>query len=681
MIDSRRVSLPALLLACALGPAARAAEAPDSEAPEDEAQRIEAPVERIEVRSDADEVASLDPTAFATVIRAADFAGRVTSLPELLRETVGVQVQNLGSGFSTVSIRGSTAEQVVVYLDGVPLNRALGGGVNLADLPLAQIESIEIYRGGAPAALMAASIGGAIVINTRRPEGDPLRSLSVSFGSFDTTEAVLSVSGARNRLQYFVGLDGRVSNGDFTFLDDNGTPQEGSDDGRTHRVNNDFTRIHFTGRAGTMIGERTRLTITGDLFRREQGVPGLSANQSETARLESTRLLGRAEVERPGLLGGRLLLSGALDYTRFDEAFDDQAGDIGLAPAQKTDNRIESSGAEFGAVVIASRHQALSFRASRRRETADLEDELLREPDLGKATRTTLAVTLEDQFDFAGGRLILNPSLRYERWDNGFEDGAGTGVIPMSLEERDSETTGRIGLRFGIREGLTLKANAGRFLRLPDFTELFGDRGSVLGNPALVPESGRTLDIGIEARRLRPGRIIRRARLEVSLFETAADNLILFIPNSQNTVVARNISRARVRGGEFNLTLALGSRFTGGINATLQRAVNKSGDTYDGNLLPGRPREEISTDAGLRLGRGRLSYRFTYIGENFVDRQNTESEALEERYLHDLGYRVDLPHGLQATVEIKNLTDDENVDVARFPLPGRSLHGRLTWRF
>ncbi|MEE9291397.1 MAG: TonB-dependent receptor, partial [Acidobacteriota bacterium] len=222
---------------------------------------------------------------------------------------------------------------------------------------------------------------------------------------------------------------------------------------------------------------------------------------------------------------------------------------------------------------------------------------------------------------------------------------------------------------------------AGRFLRLPDFIELFGNRGSVLGNPALLPESGRTLDIGLEARRLEPGRVVRRARIEISLFETIADDLIQFIPNSQSTVVARNISRARVRGGELSLSLALGARFTGGLNATLQRAVDESGSVYDGNLLPGRPREEISADAGLRLGRGRLSYRFTYVGENFVDQQNTGSEALEERYLHDLGYRIDLPHGLQATVEIKNITDDENVDVARFPLPGRSYHGRLTWRF
>src|SRR5207245_10126139 len=89
----------------------------------------------------------------ATVIRAEDFADRVTTVPELLREAVGVQVQSLGGDFATVSIRGSTAEQVMVYLDGVPLNRALGGSVNLADPPPRQIESIAIQRGFTPASL------------------------------------------------------------------------------------------------------------------------------------------------------------------------------------------------------------------------------------------------------------------------------------------------------------------------------------------------------------------------------------------------------------------------------------------------------------------------------------------------------------------------------------------------
>ncbi|HEX9427663.1 MAG TPA: TonB-dependent receptor plug domain-containing protein, partial [Candidatus Polarisedimenticolia bacterium] len=102
------------------------------------------PVERVTVNGQGETAAPLDPTAFATVIHAEDFADRLTSVEELMREAVGVSVQSLGGAYATVSVRGSTAEQVVVYLDGVPLNRALGGAVNLADLSLSQVESIEI---------------------------------------------------------------------------------------------------------------------------------------------------------------------------------------------------------------------------------------------------------------------------------------------------------------------------------------------------------------------------------------------------------------------------------------------------------------------------------------------------------------------------------------------------------
>ncbi|MBI1950233.1 MAG: hypothetical protein HYS34_02585, partial [Acidobacteria bacterium] len=51
------------------------------------------------------------------------------------------------------------------------------------------------------------------------------------------------------------------------------------------------------------------------------------------------------------------------------------------------------------------------------------------------------------------------------------------------------------------------------------------------------------------------------------------------------------------------------------------------------------------------------------------------------RFLHDLGYRARLRRGLQGTIEIKNLADEWTRDVARFPLPGRSVHGRLSWEF
>ena len=88
-------------------------------------------------------------SAYATVITREYFDGRETSLPDVLAEAVGVQVKRLGGlgAFSAISLRGSSADQVEVYLDGMLLNAAVGGGVDLGNLPLAHVGQIEIYRG------------------------------------------------------------------------------------------------------------------------------------------------------------------------------------------------------------------------------------------------------------------------------------------------------------------------------------------------------------------------------------------------------------------------------------------------------------------------------------------------------------------------------------------------------
>ncbi len=655
---------------------------PGVAAAEEAPARPQGPVETVEVRDRSDETAALDPTAFATVIRAEDFAGRITTVEDLLRESVGVQVKSLGGEFATVSIRGSSAEQVIVYLDGVPLNRALGGGVNLADLPLGQVESIEIYRGFTPAALPAASIGGAVVVRTRRAGRGPAGGGRVSYGSFVTAEAAAHLSGSRGRSDYALGADATSSRGDFLHADNNGTEFEASDDTVTRRVNNDFRRTHVSGRWSLRAGERARVGLSTDLLSRDQGVPGKDANPSRTARLDDSRVLLRSDVEVPGLLGGRLLVRGAADYTLSSEAFDDSRDSVGLGGGGKCDNRIASFGQEAGLVLAAARHQAISLLASHRRETADLERRLrIGDPsDLGRVSRDTLVTTVEDQVSLAGDRVVLNPSARHERATSTFRAGPAAGLVPDSPREVQEHTTGKVGVLVRATERLAVKGNFGRFVRLPDFTELFGNRGSVRGNPALRPERGRSADLGLTVS-WRSGAFLRQARLEGTVFETLAEDLILFVGTSPGTVLAQNVGRARVRGVELSLALGLGARFSGSLNVTHQRAVNRSGGTADGKLLPGRPGDEASATAALALGRGQVYYGFTYVGRNFVDYLNTESRGLPARHLHDLGYRLSLPHGLKATLEIENLTDDRTFDVASFPLPGRSVHGRLAWEF
>ena len=635
------------------------------------------PVERIEVRESADRAAS-DPAAFATVIRPEDFADRITSLPELLRDAVGVQVKSLGGEFATVSIRGSSAEQVVVYLDGVPLNRALGGAVNLADLPLVQVDSIEIYRGFTPASLPSASIGGAILIHSKAAGRAPRGQAAVILGSFGTAEISggYAASGARGDI--YVGADAAASEGDFLFLDDNGTPFEPADDGMQPRVNNDFRRTHLLAHGGLPLG-RARLTLVADLLARGQGVPGVDANPSTRSRYDNSRLLMTGQIEAPGLLAGRLLLRGSLAGTLYDEEFDGTQGDV-PGSIRHTDNRIASFACDAAGTYVLSSHQGVSFLLAGRREQADLSNRILDPSDIGRATRDVMTLTLEDQISLLSGRLLLNPSLRHERYRAAFAPGPSAGVVPQGAPD-DAVTTGKIGFRVDVRENLAVRGNAGTFLRLPDVIELFGDQGSVVGNPGLLPERGRNADLGVVVRTTSRHGALRQARVEVALFQTEASDLIVYQPNAQNAVVPRNIGQARIRGVELGIDLVIGPRFSGTLNVVHQSAIDVSDRFSAGNQLSGRPSDELSAGAGLALGPGRVAYDFTYVGANYVNSVNTESGLLPARYLHDLSYRLRLGRHWEATFQVRNIFDEQTVDVARFPLPGRSFEARLQWTF
>ncbi|HMB30873.1 MAG TPA: TonB-dependent receptor plug domain-containing protein, partial [Desulfohalobiaceae bacterium] len=107
---------------------------------------------------------------FFSVINKEQFEGKIVSLAEVIEKEAGVQVRQSGGlgSFSSVSLRGSSSDQVMVFLDGVLLNDASGGGVDLSNISLSDVESIEIYRGITPANFGRSSIGGAINIRTNR---------------------------------------------------------------------------------------------------------------------------------------------------------------------------------------------------------------------------------------------------------------------------------------------------------------------------------------------------------------------------------------------------------------------------------------------------------------------------------------------------------------------------------
>ena len=75
-----------------------------------------------------------DPSAFVTVINAREFDARFETVEDVLAHVAGVRVSRFGplGSHSTASIRGAKSEQVLVLLDGMRLNSANRGEVDLS---------------------------------------------------------------------------------------------------------------------------------------------------------------------------------------------------------------------------------------------------------------------------------------------------------------------------------------------------------------------------------------------------------------------------------------------------------------------------------------------------------------------------------------------------------------------
>ncbi len=128
------------------------------------------------------------PAAVYVISREDIHHSGATSIPEVLRMAPGLHVARLDSGRWAVSARGFNslyANKLLVLIDGRSIYSELFSGVywELLDLPLADIERIEIIRGPGGATWGANAVNGVINIITRKTTDDGPPELELAAGS------------------------------------------------------------------------------------------------------------------------------------------------------------------------------------------------------------------------------------------------------------------------------------------------------------------------------------------------------------------------------------------------------------------------------------------------------------------------------------------------------------------
>ena len=614
-----------------------------------------------------------DPTAFTTTVDPEDFRGEGKRADELIGDTVGVQVRRFGGPGdpSEISIRGSTANQVVVLLDGVRLNTAQTSSVDLSTIPPDLIERIEISRGGGSLQLGSDAIGGVVNVITRRPSSRLATRAAFEAGSFGSFRGSLSQTGQWRDTEFSLGYDGFGTDGDWKFqttrFESDGQPI--GESRSLTRVNNDEQSHSGLLRVARDLGDHARLRFSDAFLWREGGEPGPDAfggalaGQSLTARRKRLRnvadlFLELADVS-PWQLNGDVRL-----YHRYDR------------------NRFQEPSPLIGAPFDTDqRNQALGLRGEVRRRLAwgpirhdlslglDLREDWLRADRFDDPERGTVGVFLQDELWLLEDRLRLAPALRFDKTE-GF----------------DGEWIPRFGFIARALPWLRFRGNVERSYRVPNFDELFLDEAFVRGNPNLAPEDALNADLGFDLRFDRIGPV-RNVWLETAGFYNDIDESIVFQTLAAGLVLASNTGPARIVGvelaGGFGLFGWL--RFSG--NWTHLDSERKS----TGAPLPGRADDEWL----LRLVLGPESGLFKLVGERRqtgdipTDAGGTAlvrgravwdaSAALDLALLPGLGRYI--PGGsLLLSVTGRNLGDVSVRDAAFFPQPGRSVAFRIEWR-
>jgi iron complex outermembrane receptor protein len=257
---------------------------------------------------------AVDVAAAVSVITQEDIRrSGMTTVPELLRLVPGVQVARINSNKWAVTIRGFNnlfADKLLVLIDGRTVYDRLNSGVfwESVDVPLDQIERIEVIRGPGGATWGANAVNGVINIVTTSAADLPGGAVSVAGGMLDGVRTAARYGGTLGRVAYRVYSQwaGRGES-----LIDAETPAHDSWQSQTHGVRLDWSadRDAFMVEGGATLGRLRALwrPIIGP-------VPAVKPIPDDLSRTYEYNALGRWTHRRT--TGASLQVQSFVDFRR-----------------------------------------------------------------------------------------------------------------------------------------------------------------------------------------------------------------------------------------------------------------------------------------------------------------------------------------------------------------------------
>ncbi len=436
---------------------------------------------------------------------------RPADVTGFLSEMSGVRIQrtSAASGAAGVRLQGLRPRYTLLLTDGLPLSGASGSGLDLLQLPPADLRQVEVVKGPATALYGPAALGGMINLVSKRPSHE--RDLLVQRSSQDGTNAYGWYSERFSPRWGATALVGAHDQG-LRDLDRDGW---GDMPGFT-RVEA-RPRIFYDGANGSGL----LITAGGTTESRNGGfLPGRLAPDATTYAERYSTTRGDLGAIGHKLVGGTLL---QLRTSTAAETMDKRLG----ADAE----RIERSSAfvELSASRTAGAHELLAGAA------AQSERNTVREAPTLDYAWTMSSFFVQDVWQVAR-RFAVTGSARV---DEHSRFGALAGP--------------RVSALFTLRPGLTARASwaSGQSAPSPyvEETQAIGVR-RVTGFAALRPERARYASADVTG-------TTGPFEINLTVFESRVGEAVQAEPTGASLALANAIGPVRARGAEVFATLSL----------------------------------------------------------------------------------------------------------------------------
>ncbi|MBU0545153.1 MAG: TonB-dependent receptor [Proteobacteria bacterium] len=593
------------------------------------------------------------PAGITVITQAEIENSNAGSITDILSSGEGIVVRNLqGNGKNAqVDLRGygeTGPYNTLVLVDGRRVNGIDLSGVDWTQIPIDQVERIEIVRGTGTVLYGDNAAGGVINIITKTPSDKFTAKGGITLGSYDRKRIEASVSGGYDRIAASFNAS--------------------HDETEGYRKNNKYKADDFGGKIVFDPSDSLSLKLSGSFHEDDFGLPGpLTEVQMKSDRKNSTSPLDEGTSTDSYIKAGIDLMIGNYGTIVADLSYKNRSSEA-FFPDSTSPLATDSSSETWGVNPkyiwngdIFNRKNTLVTGADFYWSEQDIDSyggffiPLTTKTTISNIERDSVGIYLNNEYAVKEN-IIISLGARHEKVRYDLVQKDMTGFLgPLDEQINDSENAYNAGLAFIYAEKSSVFVRANRSFRFPLTDELVYIDWSTFAykaNTNLKPQTGIHYEAGIKHS------FTERISGGVTLFRAEIENELFYNPS---TFGNENHPETLHQGVEIGCRVKPIDKLTLFGNFTYEEATFEKAP-YKGNDIPAVPgykghlgfRVDDVAITGLIFSAG-----YNYVGSSHViSDQANNFEKLKSYYTVDakLAYKYKM---LKAFLGVNNLTNQK----------------------